>query len=174
MINSIKKQQTILWSLLLSMLFCFGAQAFGRAPQALEISASDEQQILEEAGIMRAGSYYKAAGCDDHLNVELLLVDLNGDKRAEVILRVTGSPCFSGMMQSNIGIYVRSSQGKWRDTLGFLPAFGVRVQEAKTKGYADIVLTVLGGCDPLYRWTGGSYYYADQVPAYDGAKCNGR
>lgn len=171
--GNIKKRPAILL-FFVSILMCAGAQASGITQENLKISAADEQQILREAGITRVGSSYKASGCDDHLKVEMLLVDLNGDKQPEVILRVTGSPCFSGMMQSNIGIYVRSSGGSWRDTLGFLPAFSVRVQEAKTKGFADIVLTVLGGCDPLYRWTGGSYYYADQVPAYEGAKCNRR
>ena len=170
----IKASRLILLHLLLGVLLCFGGNAFGRTLSVLVISATDEQQILQEAGITRIGSHYKVAGCDDHLNVELLPTDLNADGQPEVILRVTGSPCFSGMMQSNVSIYVRSSQGKWQDTLGFVPAFGVQVQEAKIKGFSDVILPVLGGCDPLYRWAGSSYFYAAQVPAYDGAKCNQR
>lgn len=152
-------------------LLCICVQAMAQSQQGLELPVIDQQKILEEAGITRSGDFYKSTGCDDLLTVEMIVVDLNGDNQPEVILRVTGSPCFSGVMQSNVGVYVRSSQGVWRDALGFLPAFGIRVQEAKTKGFADIVLTVMGGCDPLYRWTGGSYYYAELIPAYEGAKC---
>ena len=145
------------------------AAAYAQTPRS--ISVQDEAKILQEAGIYRVGPFYRAASCGDDLRVELKAVDLNGDGEAEVILRVSGSPCFSGVMHSNVGVYMRSSRGEWRDTLGFLPAFGVRVLETKTKGFADIVLTVFGGCDPLFRWTSGSYSSAGYVPAYEGVNC---
>lgn len=140
---------------------------------ALHISEDDQRQILTEAGIIRIGHNYMIAGCGDALNVEFKVVDLNDDQTPDVILIVTGSPCFSGVMRSNVGVFVQSSFGRWRDTIGFQPAFGVSIQTEKTRGYANLVLRVLGGCDPFYRWTGTGYSYAGNLPA-DADSCNGR
>lgn len=139
----------------------------------LSISAEDELQILNDARLRRVGDYYLATGCDDPLQVRLNVVDLNRDRLPEVVLQVTGSPCFSGVMHSNVSVYVRSSRGKWREVLGFVPAFSVRVLPARNRGYADLALTVLGGCDPVYRWAGASYLYMHRVSAYEDKECQG-
>lgn len=138
----------------------------------LTITEEDQRQILAEAGIVRIGHNYMIAGCGDALQVEFKVVDLNEDQKPDVILIVTGSPCFSGVMRSNVGVFVQSSTGRWRDTIGFQPGFGVRMQTEKTRGYANLVLRVLGGCDPFYRWTGTGYSYAG-VLSVDGGRCNG-
>lgn len=138
----------------------------------LSITEEDQRQILAEAGIVRIGHNYMIAGCGDALQVEFKVVDLNDDQRPDVILIVTGSPCFSGVMRSNVGVFVQSNSGRWRDTIGFQPAFGVRMQTEKTRGYANLLLRVLGGCDPFYRWTGTGYSYAGALSA-DGGRCNG-
>lgn len=142
----------------------------GHDPTMQALSTDDWQQILNDARLRRSGNHYLAQGCDDPLQVSMETVDLNSDGQPEVVLTVSGSPCFSGLMHSNVSVYVRSSRGRWRDVLGFIPAFGVRVQPTSTKGYADLALTVLGGCDPVYRWAGASYIYATQLSAY-GREC---
>lgn len=146
-----------------SLFFC----DFAWPQERLALSAADTHAILQDCGLRQVGNHYMAAGCSDHLQAQLEPVDLNHDGRPEVILTVSGSPCFSGLMQSNVSIYFQDSHGVWRDVLGFVPAFGVRVQSSQTKGFADLALTVLGGCDPLYRWAGASYFYAGQISGYE-------
>lgn len=156
------------------VLFLFFFLSLGtisaKAQVGLSIGSEDEKVILQDARLSQYGRYYKMPGCDDPLSVKLDVVDLNADGKADVVLRVFGSPCFSGLMQSNVSVYVRSSNGVWREVLGFLPAFGVRIEHTRNKGYADLVLTVLGGCDPVYRWTGSAYIYSDKRSAY-GQRC---
>lgn len=165
-------QKSIVLALMIACVWPLGKSENAQAQNAsgLRISAADEQAILRDARLRRVGNHYLAPECDDPLQVRLDAVDLNQDGKPEVILTVSGSPCFSGLMQSNVSVYVRSAQGRWREVLGFVPAFGVRVQPTRTKGYADLALTVLGGCDPVYRWAGASYLYATQTPGY-GQNC---
>lgn len=165
---------TCVKQLLFAVFLCIGTMLLGHAQStdsALKISPADERAILHDAHLTRTGKYYKIRGCDDPVSVEMQMVDLNSDGNPEVILTVSGSPCFSGLMQSNVSVYVKSSKGRWRDVLGFLPAFGVRIQPVKNKGYADLELTVLGGCDPVYRWSGYAYNYVARKSSY-GQKCH--
>lgn len=159
----------------LSIVFLFASTGPGAWAQdlagTLKISAADEHAIMHDAHLTKVGDRYKVRGCDDPVQISMNIVDLNNDGRPEVLLTVYGSPCFSGLMQSNVSVYVKSSQGRWRDALGFMPAFGVRIQSTKNKGYADLELTVLGGCDPVYRWSGSSYIYVAKKSSYD-QRCN--
>lgn len=139
--------------------------------EALEITEADERAIMHDAHLTRIGERYQIQGCADPVRVKMDVIDLNNDGKPEVLLRVFDSACFSGLMQSNVSIYVKTSKGQWRDVLGFLPAFGVRIQPEKAKGYADLVLTVLGGCDPVYRWSGYRYTYVAKRPSY-GQQCD--
>lgn len=165
---NIQQHKKLCFSVCMWLFSCLFGWSMTSAKAQVELSISDEDEkvILKDARLSHSGQHYKMPGCDDPLNVKLDVVDLNADGKAEVILRVFGSPCFSGLIESNVSIYVRSSNGIWREVLGFLPAFGVQIEHTRNKGYADLVLTVLGGCDPVYRWTGYAYIYTDKRPSY--------
>ncbi len=159
----------VLW---IGLFWASLATAMGTHPavQAPMLSQGDVRAILREAGFRPVGHRYVTSGCDDPLNVHIQPRDLNGDGKPEAVLVASGSPCFSGVVQSNVSVYVRSPAGHWRDTLGFVPAFGIRVMPTRSHGYSDLVLTVLGTCDHVYRWTGFTYVYA-RNQASDGKAC---
>lgn len=163
------------WTVILAcgVLMAPWVQAMGRHPEggSAALTQTQVRAILKEAGFRPIGAHYVTDGCDDPLDVHVQARDLNGDGKPEAVLVASGSPCFSGVVQSNVSVYVRSPAGHWRDVLGFVPAFGVRTLPTRTQGYADLLVTVLAECDRVYRWSGFNYVYAKNQST-DGKPCN--
>lgn len=107
------------------------------------------------AGRMKAtrGKYFEPA-CNESLDYEAEVVDLNGDGRPEVFTSVMGI-CLGGGAGVHMNLYVQGADGRWRPQFGFPGIY--EVLKTRNKGYPDIAIGGPGNCAPVWRWNGGKY-----------------
>jgi hypothetical protein len=128
-----------------------GSFAVG-APSPL-VSAEDTRAIYKAVGLTkRAGKLFNA--CDEIVQPELEVVDLNSDGQPEVFVTVLGS-CQGGAAGAELSLLIKSN-GHWKVNLGF-PAGGYKLLTTKTKGFPDIEIGGAGFCFPVWRWSGSEY-----------------
>ncbi len=119
--------------------------------------AATDARIVADAtgGRFKAtkGKYLEAA-CNQSLDYEAEVVDLNGDGQPEVFLSVHGS-CLGGMAGVQMNLYIKGRNGQWRPQFGF-PGMYI-ISKTKNKGYPDIEIGGPGNCFPVWRWNGQQY-----------------
>ena len=135
--------------------------------------AWDESKVIREAtgGQLKApkGKYFDKT-CNQTLDYEATVVDLNGDGQPEVFTQVEGT-CLGGMAGVFLNLYVKNSAGRWQPQFGFPGMY--ETLKTGNKGYPDILIGGPGFCHPVWRWNGSQYALYKQVAEQKGG-CSGR
>jgi hypothetical protein len=129
------------------------AGSFALGASSSSISAADTRAIYKAVGLTeRAGKLFNL--CDEIVQPELEVVDLNSDGQPEVFVTVLGS-CHAGAAGAELSLLMKS-KGRWKVNLGF-PAAGYKLLTARNKGFPDIEIGGPGFCFPVWRWNGSQY-----------------
>ncbi|MFZ3222262.1 MAG: hypothetical protein WA142_04095 [Rugosibacter sp.] len=120
-------------------------------------SPSQADAIVSEAtsGQLKAtkGKYFEKT-CNESVDYDAEVIDLNGDGQPEVFTNVHGI-CMGGGAGVLMDMYIKSKSGQWKPQFGFP---GVpHVLKTKHKGYPDIEIGGPGNCFPVWRWNGREY-----------------
>jgi hypothetical protein len=91
--------------------------------------------------------------CDD-TEIDLRLVDLNGDTIPEVHLTANG-PCIDSHAGGANWVFVRGRTGEWRPNLDFNG--GLLPLPSRSQGFVDIIVAGPGFTAPVWRWDGAQY-----------------
>lgn len=118
-----------------------------------KLSATELKVVYKTAGLKERGGKFMDA-CDQPVQPETKVVDLNGDGQPEVFVMV-GGPCY-GMAGGQLTLLIKNKQRRWKSNLG-IPAGGYKLLRAKNKGYPDIEIGGPGLCSPVWRWNGAQY-----------------
>lgn len=127
------------------------------------LSSQDKESIAKQVGLRLSKdrkSFVDEVG--NTLAVEVRELHLNTDRKLEVLIIVSGSVYLFGNAGSGVQLYVKNSQGRYVQNLGF-PAADVTVLQASTKGYRDLMIRGPGFECPVWRWDGKSYVYSHTV-----------
>jgi len=134
--------------------------ALGAAGPISPVSAApawDESKVIREGtgGQFKApkGKYFDK-DCNQSLDYEATVVDLNGDGQPEVFTQVYGT-CLGGMAGVLLNLYVRNSAGQWKPQFGFPGMY--EILKTGNQGYPDIEIGGPGFCFPVWRWNGREY-----------------
>jgi hypothetical protein len=123
-----------------------------------------DDEIVSEAtdGVLKAtkGRYFEQA-CDESLEYDAQVIDLDGNGYPEVFTTVHGI-CLGGMTGSFLQLYVKDRRGRWKPQFGFPGVY--RVLESRNKGYPDIEIGGPGDCSPVWRWNGQRYALHERCP----------
>lgn len=137
--------------------------ALSGAPAAAAASPADARIVREAtAGTLTAtrGRYLEPA-CNESLDYEAEVVDLNGDGQPEVLTTVHGA-CLGGMAGAHMNLYILGRDGKWLPQFGFPGVY--TVLKSRHKGYPDIEVGGPGQCFPVWRWNGRQYALHKKCP----------
>ena len=120
-------------------------------------AAADAKIIAEATGGQLKSTKGKifSKDCNQSLDYEAEVVDLNGDGRPEVFTSVHGV-CLGGATGVSMELYIKGSDGRWKPQFGFPGIY--TVLKTKNKGYPDIEIGGPGNCFPVWRWNGKEYY----------------
>lgn len=114
-------------------------------------------KIISEAtgGQLKAvkGKYFEKS-CNERLDYDAEVFDLNGDGQPEVFTSVQGT-CLGGMAGVHMNLYIKGSNGQWQPQFGFPGMY--TVLKTRSKGYPDIEIGGPGNCFPVWRWNGQQY-----------------
>jgi hypothetical protein len=99
------------------------------------------------------GKYFDQ-GCNENLNYEAEVIDLNRDGKPEVFVSIGGT-CLGGMAGNHMDLYIKNSKGQWKSQFGFQGIYTVLA--TRSKGYPDIEIGGPGFCFPVWRWNGLRY-----------------
>lgn len=127
------------------------------------LSSQDRESIARQVGLTLSKD--KKSFVDETgrtLAVEVRELHLNADRKPEVLVIISGSAFLFGSAGSGVQLYVKNSQGRYVQNLGF-PAADVKVLTARTKGYQDLLILGPGFQCPVWRWNGSSYDYSHTV-----------
>lgn len=143
--------RTVTALLALGLLLAPSIQA---APAA---NAAADAKVIAEAtgGQFKAtkGKYFEKA-CNQSLDYEAEVVDLNGDGQPEVFTSVHGT-CMGGGAGVHMNLFIKGSNGRWKPQFGFPGMY--TILKTKNKGYSDIEIGGPGFCFPVWRWNGREY-----------------
>lgn len=147
--------QMLRFALLTTVGVVFGASgAFAIGASSSSISAADTRIIYKAVGLTeRAGKLFNV--CDEIVQPELEVVDLNSDGQPEVFVTVPGS-CQGGLAGAELSLLIKNSKGHWKLNLGF-PAGGYKVLTTRNMGFPDIEIGGPGFCFPVWHWNGSQY-----------------
>ena len=124
---------------------------------AIPAGTWDETKVITEAtgGQFKAtkGKYFDK-DCNESLDYEAEVIDLNGDGQPEVFTSVQ-STCLGGMAGVHMNLYIKNKNGQWKPQFGFPGIY--TVLKTKSKGYPDIEVGGPGNCFPVWRWNGQEY-----------------
>jgi hypothetical protein len=119
--------------------------------------ATDKNKVVAEAtgGKFKTtkGKYFDK-DCNENLEYEAEVLDLNGDSQPEVFVTIQGI-CLGGAAGSHINLYIKNAKGEWKPQFGFPGVY--TVLKTKSKGYPDIEIGGPGNCAPVWRWNGAAY-----------------
>ena len=114
-------------------------------------------KIIAEAtgGALKSakGKYFEPS-CNESVDYDAEVIDLNGDGQPEVFTQVQGT-CLGGMAGVSMNLYIKNKQGQWKPQFGFPGMY--TVLKTKNKGYPDIEIGGPGNCFPVWRWNGREY-----------------
>lgn len=119
-------------------------------------AAADAKVIAEATGGQfkaTKGKYFEKT-CNESLDYEAEVVDLNGDGQPEVFTSVQGT-CMGGMAGVHMNLFIKGSNGRWKPQFGFPGMY--TVLKTKNRGYPDIEIGGPGNCFPVWRWNGLQY-----------------
>lgn len=119
-------------------------------------TATDDAIVSEATGgkfTATRGSYFEET-CNESLDYEAEVIDLNGDGQPEVFTTVQGI-CLGGMAGAHLELFIKDSSGTWQPQFGFPGVY--TVLKKKHKGYPDIEIGGPGDCFPVWRWDGQHY-----------------
>ena len=125
--------------------------------------AADAKVITDATG----GNYRATKGkyfdkdCNEWLEYEAEVVDLNGDGQPEVFISVQGS-CLGGLAGFYMELYIKDNKGRWKQQFGFPGIYNVF--KTKNRGYPDIEIGGPGFCFPVWRWNGRQYAIHKKCP----------
>ncbi|WP_454725545.1 MULTISPECIES: hypothetical protein [Cupriavidus] len=92
--------------------------------------------------------------CNESVDYDAAVVDLNGDGQPEVFTNFYGS-CVGGLAGVSMQLYVKDAGGRWQPQFGF-PGQAT-VLKSGNLGYPDIAIGGPGHCFPVWRWNGAQY-----------------
>lgn len=128
----------------------FSLPTFGS--EATKLSPTEIKSIYVTAGLTeRKGKIFDA--CEQPIQPEIEVKDLNGDGKPEVFVMVTGS-CY-GVTGVNLSLLIKDKHGNWKDNFGFPGTY--KLLTTKNLGYPDIEILGPGFCFPVWRWNGNEY-----------------
>ncbi len=142
----------------LAIVLLLGSAAAARA--AAPLPGSDEAAVYAAAGLIPADGGWKREGCATLFKPGTERLDVDGDGRAEVVLYLGPSPCFTETAGGNIGLFQRGADGRWVERLGWPPGVELMATGAATAGFADLGIANPGGCMAVFRWNGQGYAHA--------------
>lgn len=137
-----------------------GLAMVGPGPAA----AWDEAAVIAEA---TGGQFRNAKGqyfdkeCEQNLDYQIDVVDLNGDGQPEVFTQIFGT-CLGGMAGVSLNLYIKGADGHWHPQFGFPGIY--EVLKTRNKGYPDIEIGGPGTCFPIWRWNGKEYALYKKCP----------
>lgn len=99
------------------------------------------------------GKYFDK-DCNQSLDYEAEVIDLNGDSRPEVFVSIQGT-CLGGATGVHMNLYIKNAKGQWKPQFGFPGVY--QVLSTRFKGYPDIEIGGPGNCFPVWRWNGLQY-----------------
>lgn len=128
------------------------------APTALGQPATpDQARIIAEAtgGRLDAtkGKVFEPV-CNEFLDYEAEVIDLNKDGQPEVFTTVFGT-CLGGMAGAHLDLLIKDADGRWQPQFGFPGLY--TVLETGDAGFPDIEIGGPGFCFPVWRWDGLAY-----------------
>ncbi len=106
------------------------------------------------------GSYFENT-CNQQLDYDAQVIDLNNDGQAEVFTQTYGA-CMGGMAGVHVNLYIKNTAKKWQPQFGFPGVY--RVLKTKYKNYPDIAIDGPGTCSPIWRWNGQQYELFKKCP----------
>ena len=139
--------------------------AFILTPMAFAApSTSQADAIVAEAtsGWLKStkGKYFEKT-CNESVDYDAEVVDMNGDGQPEVFTNVHGS-CIGGGAGVHMNLYIKHKSGQWKPQFGFPGMY--TVLKTKHKGYPDIEIGGPGNCFPKWRWNGKEYALHKKCP----------
>lgn len=144
--------RSILSAVILSMIFVWTAGAFAASSE----SSADAKVVAEAtSGWLKdtKGQYFEET-CNEAVDYDTEVVDLNGDGQPEVFTNVHGI-CMGGMAGVHMNLFIKNKNGEWKPQFGFPGMYSVL--ETKNQGYPDIEIGGPGNCFPVWRWNGQEY-----------------
>lgn len=114
-------------------------------------------KIIAEAtggGLKSAKGKYFEPSCNESVDYDAEVIDLNGDGQPEVFTQVHGT-CLGGMAGVSMNLYIKNKQGQWKPQFGFPGMYSVL--KTKHKGFPEIEIGGPGNCFPVWRWNGREY-----------------
>lgn len=139
------------------VLAAMAAVCFPLAGFALQAEKVDKNKIVAEAtgGKFKTlkGKYFDK-DCNENLEYEAEVIDLNGDGQPEVFLSIQGL-CLGGAAGVHLNLFVKNAKGQWKPQFGFPGIY--TILKTKFKGYPDIEIGGPGNCSPVWRWNGVEY-----------------
>ena len=134
---------------------CFAATALCHAAEPPK-DAADARIIAQATGgqFKAAKGKYFEKGCNEQLDYQAEVVDLNGDGQPEVFISVQGS-CLGGMTGVQMNLFIKASNGRWQRECGFPGVHSIL--KSRSKGFPDIEVGGPGNCFPVWRWNGQLY-----------------
>ena len=99
------------------------------------------------------GAVFEAA-CNETLDYEAEVVDLNRDGQPEVFTLIHGF-CLGGAAEVQVNLLIKGADGRWHPQFGFPGLY--TVLETGNAGFPDIEIGGPGFCFPVWRWDGAAY-----------------
>jgi hypothetical protein len=126
------------------------------APGALVASEIDDRIVAEATGGRLTSTKGKVfePGCNQVLDYEAEVIDLNRDGAPEVFTMIHGT-CLGGGAGVHMNLLIKGTDGRWHPQFGFPGIYTVLA--ARHLGFPDIEISGPGFCFPIWRWDGGAY-----------------
>lgn len=140
--------------------------ALSHAPTAIAAPPAypaDAKVIAEAtAGKLKAtkGKYFEKT-CNESVDFDAELDDLNGDGQPEVFTKVYGN-CMGGMAGVYMNLYIKNRSGQWKSQFGFPGQY--TLLKTRNNGYPDIEINGTGNCFLVWRWNGQQYAIHKKCP----------
>jgi hypothetical protein len=127
--------------------------ASARGAETLQISSAELAALHKAVGLTEHNGKLVDT-CEQVVQPENEVIDLNGDGKPEVFVVISGT-CY-GAAGSQLSLFIKDGQGRWKDNFGF-PSSGYRLLATRNKDYPDIEIAGPGVCLPIWRWNGVRY-----------------
>lgn len=106
------------------------------------------------------GTVFEAA-CNQVLDYEAEVIDLNKDGQPEVFTLIHGT-CLGGAAGVQVNLLIKGADGRWHPQFGFPGLY--TVLETGNAGFPDIEIGGPGFCFPVWRWDGQAYALHKSCP----------
>lgn len=101
------------------------------------------------------------ASFDFPFDAVLLPIDLNADRKEEIFI-VYGNSYTSGMIGSNVLLFIKDKAGEYQSNFGFSGA-SPDILPSKNIGYPDLLIGGPGFEFPIWRWNGKEYVFHKKI-----------